>query len=115
MIKISFYHDTKKRIKQILVTGHAGYADSGYDIVCAAVSSQVISVENSLVQLLNIEVQTEVNETEGGYLKVTLPSDLSNSVTHDAQLLLQHLHFAFEVLADSYPEFIHIYEKEFIS
>ena len=115
MINISFYRDTHKHIKQVLMTGHAGYADPGYDIVCAAVSSQVISVENSLVQLLNIEVETEVNEIEGGYKKVTLPSNLSKSVTHDAQLLLQHLHFAFEVLAESYPEFINIYEKEFIS
>lgn len=115
MIKITFYHDTDKQVRQVLMTGHAGYADPGFDIVCAAVSSQVISVENSLVQLLNIEVDTEVNETEGGYLKLTLPSHLSNSVSHDAQLLLKHLHFAFEVLAESYPEFIHIYEKKFKS
>lgn len=115
MIKITFYHDTNKHIRQVLLTGHAGYADPGYDIVCAAVSSQVISVENSLVQLLNLEVDTEVNEIEGGYLKVTLPPNISKSVSHDAQLLLRHLHFAFEVLAESYPEFIHIYEKEFKS
>lgn len=115
MIKITFYHDSDKHINQVLMTGHAGYADPGYDIVCAAVSSQVISVENSLVQLLNVDVKTEVNELDGGYLKVTLPLDLSKSVSHDAQLLLQHLHFAFEVLAESYPEFIRIYEQEFIS
>ncbi|XJS09895.1 ribosomal-processing cysteine protease Prp [Aerococcaceae bacterium WGS1372] len=115
MINITFYHDTNKKVRQVLMTGHAGYADSGYDIVCAAVSSQVISVENSLVQLLNIDVVTVVNETEGGYLKLTLPPHLSHSVSQDAQLLLKHLSFAFEVLAESYPEFIRIYNKSFKS
>src|SRR5699024_12645472 len=99
MISISFYRDTHKHIKQVLRTGHAGYADPGCDIDCEAVSSQVISVENSLVQLLNIEVETEVNEIEGDYLKVTLPSNLSISETHDEKLLLPHLHIAFELLS----------------
>lgn len=115
MIKITFYHDSNRQVRQVLMTGHAGYADPGYDIVCAAVSSQVISVENSLVELLKIDVTTDVNETEGGYLKLTLPAQLSQSVAHDAQLLLRHLAFAFEVLAESYPEFITIYNKQFKS
>lgn len=108
MIHIEISTD-QDAIKQIEMTGHAGYADPGYDIVCAAVSSQIISVENSLSYLLNIEVESVVDEVEGGYLKITLPAIASKQTQHDAQVLLKHLVLAFEVLEDSYPEFINMH------
>lgn len=109
MIKITIEISKPDELIQTLeVTGHADYAEHGQDIVCAAVSSQVISVENSLHQLLNIPVKTTVNEVEGGYLKIELPSIPSKSLQHDAQLLLRHLVFALEVLTESYPEYIQI-------
>ena len=111
MIKIKVFKDEKNLIKQIELTGHAGYADSGYDIVCAAVSSQVISVENSLHQLLNIAVETEVNEVEGGYLKLTMPVVSDEKLSENGQLLLNHLVFALQVLSQNYSEFIKIQEK----
>lgn len=113
MIQITFYKDKQDSIKQLLMTGHAGFADPGYDIVCAAVSSQVISVENSLSQLLNIPLETEVNEVEGGYLKIRLASDLDSNLDKNAQLLLSHLQLAFEVLEEAYPEFIQIIHKDY--
>lgn len=110
MIRITIY-TRKDDIEEINLTGHAGFADHGFDIVCAAVSSQVISIENSLQQLLGIEVKTEVNEVEGGFLHLTLPEQLPKDVKKDAQLLLRHLDFALEVLAENYPEFIQIKRK----
>lgn len=114
MIKIKVMVDDKQLIQQIITTGHAGYADSGYDIVCAAVSSQLISVENSLHQLIQVPVQTEVNEVDGGYLKITLPTELTKKQTEQTQLLLSHLVFALEVIAESYPEFVKIQNSKFI-
>lgn len=110
MIRITFYK-RKDDIQEINLTGHAGFADNGYDIVCAAVSSQVISIENSLQHLLGIEVETEVNEVEGGYLHLALPAHLPKEAKQEAQLLLRHLEFALEVLAENYPEFIQIKRK----
>ena len=48
MITIKITRNSQKLIKQVEMSGHAGYADPGYDIVCSAVSSQIISVENSI-------------------------------------------------------------------
>lgn len=110
MIRITIY-SREDDIEEINLTGHAGFADHGFDIVCAAVSSQVISIENSLQHLLGIEVKTEVNEIEGGFLHLTLPEQLPKDVKQDAQLLLRHLDFALEVLAENYPEFIQIKRK----
>ncbi|UUX34034.1 ribosomal-processing cysteine protease Prp [Fundicoccus culcitae] len=103
--------DSKHAIKELTMTGHAGYADSGYDIVCAAVSSQVISVENSLEHLLGVSAEVDVDEVEGGYLKIVLPAINDEQKQHDVQLLMKHLSFALEILAKNYPEFIHIFHK----
>lgn len=111
MIKITVYKDAKATIQQLKMIGHAEYADAGYDIVCAAVSSQVISVENSLQQLLKIPVETVVNEVEGGYLQLKMPVITQKQLHKDGQLLLNHLVFALTVLAENYPEFIKIQES----
>lgn len=111
MINIQFKMDSKQVIKELTMTGHAGYADAGYDIVCAAVSSQVISVENSLEHLLGVSAVVDVDEVKGGYLKIVLPEIKEPKLHHDVQLLMQHLHFALEILAENYPEFIHIFNK----
>ena len=109
MIKIDIVSGSaKKLIHSLELKGHAGYADSGYDIVCAAVSSQVISVENSLQQLLSIPVQSDVKELEGGYLKLQVPQTGHRETDQQGQLLLRHLCLSLEVLAENYPEFISI-------
>ncbi|WP_124057574.1 ribosomal-processing cysteine protease Prp [Vaginisenegalia massiliensis] len=106
MINIRIFSDQANQIQALEVSGHAGYAEHGSDIVCAAVSSQVISVENSLHHLLQLDVQTQVDEVEGGYLKLTLPEITAKTTKQEAQLLLRHLDFALSVLAESYPEYI---------
>lgn len=112
MIKICFSLMDNQQIKRVVITGHAGYADSGEDIVCAAVSSQAISVENSLDQILQIPMDIEINDQQGGYLSLTLPEIDQKHKMEQAQLLLRHLNLAFEVLAENYPEYIKInYDK----
>ncbi|WP_286028525.1 ribosomal-processing cysteine protease Prp [Ligilactobacillus agilis] len=50
--------------------GHAGYADSGFDIVCAAVSVLAINTVNSLEQLVKIKPLVVEDSTEGGFLRL---------------------------------------------
>lgn len=47
MIKVLLY-ENEDGVNRIRVSGHAGYADIGKDIVCAAVSMLVINTINSL-------------------------------------------------------------------
>ena len=108
MIRIIISLQDQEQIKEILITGHAGYAEAGQDIVCAAVSSQAISVENSIYQLLNIPMDTQVNESQGGYLRLTLPEINHKQSFEQAQLLLNHLRLSLEILAENYPEYIEI-------
>lgn len=110
MIEINIFKEDQA-VRQIVMTGHAGYAEYGEDIVCAAVSSQVISVENSLEALLNIQSQVEVDEENGGYLNLRFPNIQDESLNQQAQLLLQHLEFALSTISEQYPEFVKIVNK----
>lgn len=107
MIHIHIIHESED-IRGIEITGHADYAEHGQDIVCAAVSSQVISVENSLEHLLGVHCELDVNDSEGGYLKMKLPEMSDSRQYQDAQLLLKHLAYAYAILEENYPEYIQI-------
>ena len=52
MIKIKIQKDGNI-IKNIIITGHANYAEYGKDIVCAAVSSSVLTTINGIIALDN--------------------------------------------------------------
>lgn len=39
MIKFGIYRNKVNKITKLVIKGHAGYAEEGYDIVCAAVST----------------------------------------------------------------------------
>ena len=45
MINIS-YKSKDNHINYVKITGHSGYADDGFDIVCASVSSIAITTIN---------------------------------------------------------------------
>jgi hypothetical protein len=50
MIKVNVLN-SNNHIKSINVSGHSGYAEAGYDIVCAAVSSVITTTVNGILSL----------------------------------------------------------------
>ena len=63
MIKINISKD------EITVKGHSGYSESGSDIVCASVSSILITTVNAL---LSIDEDCIVYEESDGYLNLKI-------------------------------------------
>ncbi len=55
MIEVKLIKENEK-FKSVLVTGHAGYADSGYDLVCASVSSLAMGLSNYLLEVEKISM-----------------------------------------------------------
>ena len=69
MINVKF--DNKDNIARFLVTGHAGYAKYGKDIVCAAVSVLAQNTVNSIEHFTQDSFTADVDEENGGlYLKM---------------------------------------------
>lgn len=61
MIKV-VYNDNYKNLK---ITGHAGYADKGKDIVCASASSIILSSINLAIEFnKNVKYTDDLNKIE---------------------------------------------------
>ena len=80
-------------------TGHAGYAEAGYDIVCAAVSILTTTCANALETVAGVKPTVK---TSDGRMHVTLPKDSG----HDAQVILQTLRQGLRDLAEEYSRYI---------
>lgn len=82
------------------INGHSGSAESGQDIVCAAVSSAAYMAVNTITEILGEKVEASVRD---GYMKVTLCSG-----TDAAKDILRGLELHISELSKDYPDFIKI-------
>jgi len=71
MTKVIIQKTKSGDYKSFTCTCHAGYAEEGEDIICAAISVLVINTVNCLDELLHEKIRVEADEKEGGYLSCT--------------------------------------------
>ena len=97
MIKISFLYNDTGSIIGFDFKGHAGYAESGHDIVCAAVSALVFNTVNSIQEFTDSEFDIDMDEKKGHiYFKVKgIPDEKT-------QLLLNSLKLGIGDILKSY-------------
>ena len=88
--------------KRIIITGHANYDDFGKDIVCAAVSSTVITTINILLSLDNQSIS--YNDSRGLTIEV-LKNDMTTKKI--INVLISNLY----ELEKAYPKNIQIKEE----
>ncbi|MBR5498489.1 MAG: ribosomal-processing cysteine protease Prp [Clostridia bacterium] len=82
------------------IQGHSGSAESGQDIICAAVSSAAYMAVNTITEILGQKVSADVRD---GYMKISLSGN--NEAASD---ILRGLELHISELADEYPDFIRI-------
>ena len=82
---------------RVTVTGHAGYAPPGQDIVCAAVSALTFCLAHSLERLT--PGKAEHNLTPGN-------ASINITPTNETRLLLEAYHVGVTDLAGTYPKYI---------
>jgi len=56
MVEVRFRRDSRNRLSSLVSTGHAGQADHGEDVVCAAVSALVQAAWAGLAEVAGIAV-----------------------------------------------------------
>ena len=110
MINITIIKSNNK-ILTIEATGHSGYAESGKDIVCSAVSTLTQALINGLIEVVKITPNYVIDE-EIPHLSVTLPKDIDGEKSKYAQVLMSSTYLALKQVADSYKKFIKIKEKQ---
>ncbi len=82
------------------IEGHSGSAESGQDIVCAAVSSAAYMAVNTITEILGEQVSADVSD---GYMKISLSG--RNQAATD---ILRGLELHISELEKDYPDFIKI-------
>lgn len=99
MIKISVYKNADGNIIGFHSVGHAGYAEHGSDIVCAAVSALVINTINSIEAFTSDTFQLEEDEKNGDidFKIISKPSNESN-------LLLNSLFLGLNGIREDYGQ-----------
>ena len=92
----------------VQLSGHAGFDDSGRDIICAAVSTLVFNTVNSIEVFTEDSFETEQDE-ESGYFSFSLSSNIST----ESKLLLNSLVLGLQNIEEEYGRpYIHIRFEE---
>lgn len=86
--------------------GHAGYAEEGYDIICAAVSVLTVNTINSIEKLTDDAFQAEAADGMVRWKFTELP------ISKEAELLMDSLCLGLEDIQETYgKKYIKIVKK----
>ena len=108
MIKITMLrHEGNPR--GFILSGHAGYAEEGSDIVCSAVTALTMATANGLTEAAGI--QADVVD-DGKTLTCTIPTGLSEQQLHDAKLLMDTYGMALSEIRKDYKPYLKILDRE---
>ena len=95
------------RITGFSVSGHSGYAESGSDIVCAAISAVVTMAEATINDVCGAKAKIRVKE-EDARITLTLPASCDEE--ESVQAVLAGLLLYLCNLRDEYPDYIEVLE-----
>ncbi|MBS5932545.1 MAG: ribosomal-processing cysteine protease Prp [Clostridiales bacterium] len=99
MITISFTHNANGVYNGFKTKGHAGYAESGYDIVCSAVSVLIINTINSIETFTSDQF-----DLIGGDVTSKIEFVILSEVSKESTLLLNSLALGLNSIVEEYGQ-----------
>ena len=106
MTRCEFFTE-KDRITGFSISGHSGYAESGADIVCAAVSAVVTMAEATINDVCGAKAKVRVKD-EQARISLTLPVSCDEEET--VQAVLAGMMITLCGMRDDYPDYIEVLE-----
>jgi len=100
MIKITFTQN-KGNIAGFVLSGHAGAADAGEDVICAAVSSAAYLAANTITEIMGIPARSVAQD---GYFSF----EINEGGSKESAAILSGLKLHLSELQKQYPEFISV-------
>ena len=109
MFHVTIYKNKKKEYVGFQTEGHAGYAEAGSDIVCAAASVLVINTINAIEAFSDDQASLVSEEAEG-----FIHYELKNSPWKEADLLLKTMVLGLSEMAhdEDYAQYIDLTFEE---
>lgn len=109
MISVTFIKDNHE-ICEITVSGHAGFADEGEDIICAAVSVLTISILNGLSEIVGRKDLEEI--VKDGYTHFIIPKASNEMQKIKTDTLIATYALGIKGVKEAYENYIEIIEVE---
>ncbi|MCR5374892.1 MAG: ribosomal-processing cysteine protease Prp [Lachnospiraceae bacterium] len=106
MINVTF-DKSEQNLRGFEFDGHAGYADSGKDIVCAGVSALVLNMINSVEEFCEDKYMLDIDE-ESGHVRFTFVDEPS----YNAILLINSLELGIKGIKETYSQHITLDYRE---
>ena len=107
MIKATLYLNHDEKYVGFDIKGHAGYAESGKDIICSAVSTLSVTTVNAIETFTDASFDGEMDESGSIHFRIT--SDLDDK----SQLLLSTLALGLTDISNEYGEqYLKVHYKE---
>ena len=108
MIKVTIYRrSADQTLRGLRIHGHAGYAEYGSDIICAAVSALSTNLVNSIEKFTKDEIVVKVDEKIG-----LLEFKFKHIPSHEAVILTESCILGIETIQKENSEYIRLIFKE---
>lgn len=101
MLEVTFYRDSRQRLSSVFALGHAGFAEHGEDIVCAAVSAILQAARLGLEVHAGVKLDVTQN---AGELRMHLPPSARDDAAVVAIVTTAEL--STEQIARQFPEHV---------
>ncbi len=108
MVTVTITRNTKGKIIQFEGAGHADFAKSGEDIVCAAVSSLLQSTIKGLEEY--VQVNLEISK-EKGHLKVRIKEIKQESIQLLTDAIVETLVLGLKAIEREYKKYMKLIER----
>ncbi len=107
MITARLFQNSDKQYWGFQIDGHAGYAEEGEDIICAAVSVLALNTVNSIEALTKAD---PICSMEDGFLSCEIPDLRRPSQSYsDVTLLLDSLALGLRSITETYgTQYLHV-------
>jgi uncharacterized protein YsxB (DUF464 family) len=104
VVEVRIREDSRKRLSSFSAGGHAGWADSGSDVVCAAVSALLQAAWLGLSEHAGVSV--EGSQRSAGTLDLRWPSEARER--DDVRAIVTTVALSLERIAQDYPDHVRV-------
>lgn len=104
MIQAVFERAEDGELRSVEITGHAASGEYGFDVVCAGVSALAFNFVNTVEKFAGYEPDLELNEVEGGFLRIMIPRDLPAHQREMTQLFFESLFLGLTMMEENLEE-----------
>ncbi len=107
MIYVNVTKNQSGFISSFTMEGHAGFDESGKDLVCAGASAVSFGSLNAVMALTGITPDIDQGK-DGGLLSCRIPDGLPMEKREQVQLLLEGMIVSLQTIEQEYGEYIQI-------